>query len=239
MPDPLAAAIAARFPHASCVADAHGLRVELEASGAPFRARVQMSPASHVAVQLPSTDGFELALRWTDRAIAGTRAASFDDTCLVETNDVSLANVWLDGEACAALLASRYVSGTPDPLRSTLPMLLDGTWHHELRSDEDSAQTEGEASPERIGDMLAACLALATRPLRWARWFAPVAKALGGDAAPRVELGGKPVLRFRRGTTEVTVRLLRRLGPADHGRLRTVVGAHRAGSGGETLTLIA
>ncbi|NVB83841.1 MAG: hypothetical protein HOV81_36035, partial [Kofleriaceae bacterium] len=47
------------------------------------------------------------------------------------------------------------------------------------------------------------------------------------------------VLRFRRGTTEVTVRLLRRLGPADHGRLRTVVGAHRAGSGGETLTLIA
>lgn len=239
MPDPLAAAIAARFPHASCVADAHGLRVEVEAGGAAFRARVQLAPASHVAVQLPSTDGFELALHWTDRAIAGTRTASFDDTCLVETNDVSLANVWLDGEACAALLASRYVSGTPDPLRSTLPMLLDGTWYHELRSDEVSAHSDGEASPERIGDMLAACLALATRPLRWARWFAPIAKALGGDAAPRVELGGKPVLRFRRGTGEVAVRLLRRLGPADHGRLRTVVGAHRPGSGGETLTLIA
>ena len=45
-----------------------------------YRARVQMSPKSHVAVQLPSTDGFELALRWTDRAVAGSRTLAFDDT---------------------------------------------------------------------------------------------------------------------------------------------------------------
>ena len=117
-------------------------------------------------------------------------------------------------------------------------MLRDGTWHHELRSDEVIAQTDTEAPPDRIGDMLAACLALATRPLRWARWFQPLARTLGGEAATRVELGGRPVLRVRRGSRDVAVRLLRRLGPANPGRLRTVVGAHRVGSGGETLTLI-
>ncbi len=215
------------------------MRVELALDDAVYRARAQMEPVGRVAVQLPNTDGFELALSWTDRMLHGARQPSFDDSCLVEPNDVSLASLWLDGDSRNALLASRYVSGTPEPLRVTLPLLRDGTWHHELRSDEVMAsRIDAEPSPERIGDMLAASLALATLPVRWAKRFAPLARALGGEAAARVELGGRPMLRARRGAVEVSVRLLRRLGPADRGRLRTVVGAHRVG-GGETLTLIA
>jgi hypothetical protein len=42
----------------------------------------------------------------------------------------------------------------------------------------------------------------------------------------------------RRGAVDVTVHITRRLGPGDSGRLRTIVGAHRHGSGGETLSLI-
>jgi hypothetical protein len=101
-----------------------------------------------------------------------------------------------------------------------------------------ASRTDAEQSPDRIADMLAASLALATRPVRWAKHFAPIARALGCELATRVELGGRPVLRIRRGAVDVTVRLLRRLGPADQGRLRTVVGAHRLGAGDETLTLI-
>lgn len=240
MPDRLASAIVDRFPSASCVTDAAGVRVELTQHEVLYRARAQMAPVGRVAVQLPSTDGFELSVSWTDRVFQNPRQPSFDDSCLVETNDVSLAGLWLDGEARNALLASRYVSGTPETLRATVPLLRDGGWHHELRSDEVMAsRTDAESSPERIADMLAASLALATRPVRWAKHFGPIARALGGEAAARVELGGRPVLRVRRGSVDVTVRLLRRLGPADQGRLRTVVGAHRAGTGGETLTLIA
>jgi hypothetical protein len=236
----LASAIVDRFPGASCIRDAAGVRVELALHDTLYRARAQMQPIGRVAVQLPSTDGFELSLRWTDRVLHGAREPAFDDSCLVETNDVSLAHVWLDGEARGALLASRYVSGTPESLRSTLPLLRDGAWQHELRSDEVMAtKADGETSPERIVDMLAASLALAMRPLRWAKHFAPIATALGGEVAPRVELGGRPVVRARRGIVDVAIRVLRRLGPADHGRLRTVVGAHRLAASGETLTLIA
>jgi hypothetical protein len=237
----LASAIVDRFPGATCVSEPSGVRVELTVDDMHYRARAQMDPVGRVAVQLPNTDGFELSVSWTDRVLhPAHRQAAFDDSCLVETNDVSLASIWLDGEARNALLASRYISGTPDPLRATLPMLRDGTWHHELRSDEVMAsRTDAEPSPDRIADMLAASVALATRPVRWAKHFTPIARALGGDAANRVELGGRPVLRIRRGAVDVTVRLLRRLGPADQGRLRTVVGAHRLGAGGETLTLIA
>jgi hypothetical protein len=227
-------AIAERFPGAR---DVDG-KIEVPADGAVYRARVAMEPVGSVSVAVPATDGFELALRWTDRGIAGTRAASFDDSFLVETNDVALANLWLDPHVRDALTASRYVAGT-SPLGSTALLLRDGTWEHELRGDEVSARRlHKETSPQRIADMLVASIALASRPARWARWFAPVAKALGGEAATRVELGGRPVLRVRRGTAEITVRLLRRLGPADGGRLRLVVSAHRHGSGGETLTLI-
>jgi hypothetical protein len=239
--DRLAAAIVSRFPTASCVTDTTGARVELTLHDNVYRARAQMQPVGRVVVQLPSTDGFELSVSWTDRVTHAARQPLFDDSCLVETNDVSLASLWLDGEARGALLASRYVSGTPvDRLRATVPLLRDGTWQHELRSDEVMAsRTDAESSPERIADMLAASLALATRPVRWAKHFAPIARALGGEAATRVELGGRPVLRIRRGAVDVTVRLLRRLGPADQGRLRTVIGAHRLGAGGDTLTLIA
>jgi hypothetical protein len=239
VPDRLASAIVDRFPSASCAGESTGVRVELTVHDTVYRARAQLEPTGRVAVQLPSTDGFELSVSWTDRVLQSARQPSFDDSCLVETNDISLASLWLDGEARSALLASRYVCGTPVALRVTLPLLRDGTWQHELRSDEVMAsRTDAESSPERIADMLAASLALATRPLRWAKHFAPLAKALGGDAAARVELGGRPVVRVRRGAVDVTVRLLRRLGPADQGRLRTVVGAHRLGAAGEVLSLI-
>jgi hypothetical protein len=239
VPDRLVSAIGQRFPHATCAIDGSAVRVELAIDNVVYRGRAQMEPRGRVAVQLPSTDGFELALSWTDRAELVTRTPTFDDSCLVETNDVSLANMWLDGEARAALLASRYVSGTPQTMRSTMPLLRDGTWQHEVRSDEVSAQRAGaEENVDRVVDMLAASLALARRPARWAAWFAPLAKSLGGEASARVELGGRPVLRVRRGSSEVTLRLLRRLGPGDAGRLRTVIGAHRVASGGELLTLI-
>jgi hypothetical protein len=236
--DPLAAAIARRFPDAVCTPEFDGVRIELTHEGVTYKARAEQAPVGRVSVQLPSTDGFELALSWTDRNV-GSLGASFDDSCLVQTNDVSLARVWLDREAQAALIASRYTQGRPDPMRNTAPLMRDGAWHHELRADQVVAQrTEPEPSPDRISDLLATSLALATRPARWAHWFRPLAKSLGGEALARVELGGRPVLRVRRGQADVTVRLLRRLGPGDPGRLRTVVGAHRIGSGGETLTLI-
>jgi hypothetical protein len=241
--DALASAIEQRFPDA-CIAtvaraaDAQSVHADIPHDGTVYRVSAQLAPLGHVTVQLPSTDGFELALRWTDRDVGSLRSA-FDDSCLVETNDVSLANMWLDREAQAALLASRYTTGTPEPLRTTLPMLRDGTWQHELRDDQVIAsRSEAETSVARLTDLIAASLSLATRPARWARWFAPLAKALGGEAAPRVEIGGRPVLRVQRGGTEVQVRLLRRLGPDDPGRLRTLVSAHRVASSGETLTLI-
>jgi hypothetical protein len=197
-----------------------------------------MAPVGRVTVETPSTDGFELAVSWTDRNV-GSLGSAFDDSCLVQTNDVSLAALWLDREAQAALIASRYMSGRPDASRITAPLLRDGAWHYELRNDQVTAQrTEPEPSTARMGDLLATCISIAHRPTRWARSFRPLAKALGGEAIARVELGGRPVLRVRRGSAEVTVRLLRRFGPDDPGRLRTVVGAHRIGSGGETLTLI-
>jgi len=227
-------AIAERFPGAR---ELDG-RVELEVDGVTYRARVAQEPVGLVSVAVPATDGFELALRWTDRGTAATRAPSFDDSFLVETNDVALANAWLDPEVREALIASRYVAAT-SPLHDTALLLRDGTWEHELRGDEVSARrTQREGSAVRIADMLVASIAIAARPVRWARWFAALGKKLGAETASRVELGGKPILRVRRGAAEVTVRLLRRLGPADAGRLRLVVAAHRHGSGGETLTLI-
>jgi hypothetical protein len=211
----LAAAIVDRFPGASCVADGPGLRVALTMHDAPYRARVQMEPVGRVAIQLPSTDGFELSVRWNGRAAQGACTPSFDDSCLVDTNDAALANLWLDGDARDAL---------------TVALVRNGSWHHELRGEEVMAsRTEAETAPARMVDMLAASLALATRPVRWAKGFALIATALGGEAAPRVELGGRAIVRVRRNGTEVGVRLARRLGPADEGRLRTVVRADRVG----------
>jgi len=227
-------AIVERFPGAR---ESDG-RVELEVDGVTYRARVALEPVGVVSVQVPATDGFELALRWTDRGTTATRAPTFDDSFLVETNDIALANAWLDAEVRDALTASRYVAGT-SPLRDTALLLRDGSWEHELRGDEVSARRgQREISPVRIADMLVASIAIAARPVRWARWFGKLGKRLGAETASRVELGGRPILRVRRGAAEVTVRLLRRLGPADAGRLRLVVAAHRHGSGGETLTLV-
>ena len=212
------------------------MRVEVPFDGVTYRARAAMMPRGRVAVEVPHTDGFELAVAWTDRA-RSHRQPSFDDSCFVETNDVALAHAWLDVDTQTALLASRYVSA-PSP-RTTAVMLRDGAWTHALRRGTAIAtRAELEPSADRVADLLGVMLALAHRPTRWARNFAKLARELGGSASPRVELGGMPVLRVRRGAVDVTVRLLRRLDPDEPGRLRTVIGAHRLGSTGETLQLI-
>lgn len=230
----LAAAIEHRFPGATAVADGPVVLVTL----GDVHARVQMEPAGRITIPLP-IDGFELAVRWTDRArTAG--APRFDDSYFVQTNDVALANAWLDADARATLLASRYVSDAPFPERETARLVRDGAWQHFLRDNEVGAEREdAEPSPDRVADVLAATIALAERPTRWARTYARLARELGGEAASRVELAGRPVMRVRKGNAEIHVRVLRKLSPDEPGRLRTLVGAHRRGSGGETLTLIA
>ncbi len=235
----LAHAIEDRFPGART--SQHGPRTEAEVAfeGITYRARLEMDPAARVIVSMPSTDGFELSLRWNDRwTNGGPRAASFDDSFLVETNDLALAGVWLDREAREALLASRYVSSKQSE-RDTALLIRDGAWTHEVSNDEVSARRRGtESSVERMADMLLVSLLLASRPVRWARAFATAGRALGGEPATRIDVGGKPALRVRRGNTDVTVRVVRRLGPGDPGRLRTIVSAHRHGSSGDTLSLI-
>lgn len=238
--DPLRAVIARRF--AGSRSEIVGPRVltDVAVDGVWYRARLEMVPCARVVVALPCTDGFELTIRWSDRWAndVAPRGATFDDSFLVETNDLALAGVWLDHEARAGLLASRYVAGVA-AARQTAVMFRDGAWLHEVTNDEVSARRrDGEPSEARMADMLLASLMLASRPVRWAHAFAKVARALGGDAATRIEVGGKPALRVRRGTADVLVHVVRRLGPGDPGRLRTIVGAHRHGSGGETLSLI-
>lgn len=217
------------------------LHAEIPLDAAWYRARLEMQPAASVVVALPSTDGFELTVRWNDRHANGDgapRAASFDDSFLVETNDLALAGVWLDHDVRSGLLASRYVSGLRAE-RKTAVLLRDARWIHQVSNDEVYARRpEGEWSEHRMADMLMASLLLASRPVRWARAFSRVGAALGGRSAHRIEVGGKPALRMRRHSVDVNVNIVRRLGPADPGRLRTVVSAHRLGSGGETLSLI-
>jgi len=239
--DVLHDAIARRFAGACGERIGETVHAEIPLDGAWYRARLQMQPSAHVAVALPCTDGFELALRWNDRWANGDgapRAASFDDSFLVETNDFALAGVWLDHDVRSGLLASRYVSRARAD-RQTALLLRDARWIHEVSNDEVTARRpDAEHSGERMADMLLASLLLASRPVRWAHAFSRVATALGGRSAARVEVGGKPALRVRRHSVEVSVKVVRRLGPGDPGRLRTVISAHRMGSGGETLSLI-
>jgi hypothetical protein len=217
------------------------VHADIPIDGVWYRARIAMQPIASVVVGLPCTDGFELTLRWNDRWANGDgapRATSFDDSFLVETNDLALAGVWLDHDVRSGLLASRYVS-SPRAERKTAVLLRDARWVHEVSNDEVYARRpEPEWSESRMADMLMASLLLASRPVRWARGFSRVATALGGRSATRIEVGGKPALRMRRHSVDVNVNLVRRLGPADPGRLRTVISAHRLGSGGETLSLI-
>jgi hypothetical protein len=217
------------------------VHADIPIDGVWYRARLQMYPIASVVVALPSTDGFELTLRWNDRCANGDgapRAASFDDSFLVETNDFALAGVWLDHDVRSGLLASRYVSSTRAE-RKTALLLRDARWVHQVSNDEVYARRlEGERSEQRMADMLGASLLLASRPVRWARAFSRVTAALGGRSTTRIEVGGKPALRVRRHGVDVNVNIVRRLGPGDPGRLRTVISAHRLGSGGETLSLI-
>jgi hypothetical protein len=241
--EPLREVIVRRFEGARARVVGARVHAEIAVDDVWYRARVEMAPEARVAVELPCTDGFELTLRWSDRGTLegarAPRAPMFDDSFLVETNDLALAGVWLDHPSRDGLLASRYVA-TTNPDRRTALLYRDGAWTHEVSNDEVSAHRQGgEPSADRMADMLLASLMLAGRPVRWARAFRKVAGALGGDAAQRVEVGGKPALRVRRGLTDVLVHVVRRLGPGDPGRLRTVVGAHRHGSSGETLSLIA
>ncbi|MFT3698880.1 MAG: hypothetical protein QM831_37380 [Kofleriaceae bacterium] len=234
----LAAAIERRFEGAKVVPEGSLVRAEVPIDGSLYLARVMLAPSTRLQVQVPHTDGFELSLAWTDRRTTAPRPQEFDDSYLVETNDVPLAAQWLDMHSRTALLASRYV--TAPAARNTAVMLRDGRWSHELRDGELVARCAGhERSTERITDMLSATLALASRPTRWAKMFGQLARELGGVSSRRVEIGGKPVLKVRRGQVDVTVRVLRRLDPDEQGRFRTVIGAHRRHSGGETLTLIA
>lgn len=237
----LYAALERRFTGARSELVGDVVHADIPIEGAWYRARLAMQPIASVVVALPCTDGFELTLRWNDRWInddGAPRAASFDDSFLVETNDVALAGVWLDHGARDALLASRYVPGSR-PARNTALLLRDARWVHQVSNDEVSARRpDRETSEQRMTDMLAVSLLLASRPVRWARALSPLAIALGGRTAPRIEVGGKPALRIRRHDVDVHVRIVRRLGPADPGRLRTVVGAHRVASTGETLSLI-
>jgi hypothetical protein len=222
----LAATIQRRFPGASTTHEGDALAIEHDG----MRARVQMTPAGRVAVELPC-DGFELDVRWTDRTGVPARPSSFDDSFLVETNDIALAAVWLDHDARSALLASRYVSEAPPPERVNANLIRDDSVGAE--------RTDAEPSPERVADVLAASLLLARRPVRWAHGWARIARELGGEASACVEIGGRPIVRTRRRGVEVAVRLLRRLARDERGRLRTLVTAHRHGSSGDTLTLIA
>ena len=217
------------------------VHADIPIDGVWYHARLAMQPIASVVVALPCTDGFELTLRWNDRWANGDgapRAASFDDSFLVETNDFALAGVWLDHDARSGLLASRYVSSQLAE-RKTALLLRDARWVHQVSHDEVYARRlDGERSDDRMADMLMASLLLASRPVRWARAFSRVAGALGGRSATRIEVGGKPALRVRRHSVDVNVNIVRRLGPGDPGRLRTVISAHRLGSGGETLSLI-
>jgi hypothetical protein len=235
----LAAAIEAKLAGARAQVRGDMVLAEVPLEDSWFRARLSQAPVAVVAVEVPDTDGFSLALRWNDRwAIdRAPRAATFDDSFLVETNDLVLAAAWLDHDSRSALLTSRYISAPGD--RHTAVMLRDGAWEHHIGGAEVSARRrDAERSIDRMIDMLVATLAVASRPIRWARAFAAIAPALGARRAPRVEVGGRPVLRAQRGSTEVTVRLVRRLGPGDPGRLRTVVAARRIASDGATLSLI-
>ena len=241
MSQALRSAIEHRFAGARSEAVGDQVNAEIPMDGVWYRARLAMGPLASVAVALPSTDGFELTLRWNDRWSNGDgapRAPSFDDSFLVQTNDLALAGVWLDHEARSALLASRYVS-TPQAERQTALLLRDARWVHQVSNDEVSARKrETETSEARLADMLTASLLLASRPVRWARAFARMAGAIGAQSASRIEVGGKPALRARRHNVDINVHLVRRLGPADPGRLRTIISAHRHGSSGETLALI-
>ena len=241
MPHELHHAIERRFAGSRGELVGEVVHADIPIDGVWYRARLAMHPIASVVVALPCTDGFELMLRWNDRWAnddGAPRAASFDDSFLVETNDFALADVWLDHDARSGLLASRYVS-SQHAARQTALLLRDARWVHEVSHDEVYARRrDAEPSGDRMADMLMASLLLASRPVRWARAFSQLAAALGGRCAGRVEVGGKPTLRVRRHSVDVNVYLVRRLGPGDPGRLRTVISAHRLGSGGETLTLI-
>jgi hypothetical protein len=233
-------AIERRFAGARGELVGDAVHADIPIDGAWYRARLTMQPIASVVVALPCTDGFELTLRWSDRWIHGgaPREVSFDDSFLVETNDLALACVWLDHDVRSGLLASRYVS-LLRPERTTAVMLRDARWVHQVSNDEVYARRpDAERSEHRMADMLMASLLLASRPVRWARSFSRIAAALGGRSATRIEVGGKPALRVRRQGVDVNVGVVRRLGPGDPGRLRTVITAHRVASGGETLSLI-
>jgi hypothetical protein len=236
----LCTAFERRFAGARVQDTAAGITLEHEIEGATYRARLEMAPVATITLPLPATDGFELRLRWNDRWAnsSAPRPASFDDSFLIETNDLALATLWLDHASRSGLLMSRYVAAQ-HPERDTALLLRDASWTFEVVDDEVRAhRRDAEPSEDRMADLLGAALILAARPRRWADAFADLGKELGCDTAKRIEIGGAPVLRVRRGPVDVHVHVVRRLGRDDPGRLRTLVRAHRHGSGGETLSLV-
>jgi len=201
-------------------------RYELLHRGSWYRVRVT---PTRISVAIPRVDGFTLALRWSDRWV-GDDHREIDDSFFVETNDLALAHLWLDGGTRDTLFASRYMCH--ERLDATARMTRDGSWIHEVTEEGVIAhRSTPEDSPQRLADLVAASIALASRPVEWARSLAVVAKRLGAQSSSRIELGGRPALRALRGNLEVCVHLLRRLSPDEPGRLRTLVTAQRPGSG--------
>ena len=208
------------------------VHADVPIDGTWYRARLAMQPSASVVVALPCTDGFELTLRWNDRWANGDgapRAASFDDSFLVETNDFALAGVWLDHDARSGLLASRYVSSLR-PERKTAVLLRDARWVHQVSNDEVYARrADPEWSEHRMADMLMASLQLASRPVRWAGAFARVAAALGGRSAARRRAGRRRADRCRgcRSTDRRAAARRRAAGPR-----RSATASHRRWRGG-------
>ncbi len=236
----LAAALTHRFAGARLDVRDAVLDASVPYDGAWFGARLEMAPIARIAVAIAPIDGFELAVQWSDHWSGETapRSASFDDSFFVHTNDLALAHVWLDGRARDSLHASRFVSRA-GRLGTTAELVRDGAWLHEVDRDQVVARRrDAETSPERMAELLATSLVLASSPARWAAGYVQLAQRLGGEASTRVELGGRPAIRAVRGNLEVLVHLVRRLAPDDPGRLRTLVSARRYGGGGERLALV-
>lgn len=228
-------ALRARHPSARARKDGDLLAIEIEVDATTHRVRIDSGAADReprITTPIPTTDGFVLGVRWADRWAGSSGrdrdpllvAPSFDDAAIIETNDPALAAAWIDHHVRDALLVSRL---SPDHLDQMTAWRETG-WAFELDGDEVTAwRLPGESALERLVVILDVVLALAARPVRWIKAFGAAATRLGGELAARVEVGGKPVLRVRRGPVDVRISLVRRLGPGDPGRLRTELVARR------------
>lgn len=205
----------------------------IEADGGFFNARVRNDPVAELFVTPCKLDGFELVLRG-ERMRAD---ATFETALNASTNDHELARLWFDAPARQQVLDSAYeyhlsesyLEGlAPDELFRGTPVRR--IWTYELAHDELIA-TKGtfEGQPEQFVLALVTACTIAARPRRWALEYAELARRLGAECRTEVELGGAPVVTTARGTTEVSLSLVRRLPGERTGRLRTLITSRRVG----------